>query len=163
MENKEELLLEGEIATRSHIKDVNALLILAAQELLSRAIVHDSSKLGPEEREKFSLAAAMFKEQGNEFGTDGYVATKEWLGEALKHHYMHNSHHPEHYPEGVMGMNLFDLLEMLLDWSAASAARSEKGLMDLEKSQEIHNIPRDLMIILENTAEFLQLNHVEDC
>jgi hypothetical protein len=62
-----------------------------------------------------------------------------------------------------MGMNLFDLLEMLLDWSAASAARSEKGLMDLEKSQEIHNIPRDLMIILENTAEFLQLNHVEDC
>ncbi len=61
MENKEKLLLGGEIATRSQIKDVNALLILAAQELLSRAIVHGSSKLEAEEHEKFSLAAARFK------------------------------------------------------------------------------------------------------
>ena len=156
MTDKETILLQGEVATREHIQDVNTLLIEAAQELLERAVKHDASKLQPVEHEKFSMAAARFKEPGNEFGTKGYEETKEWLGSALQHHYEHNSHHPEHYDDGVLGMNLFDLLEMLLDWRAAAAARSASGELDLDKSQEMHKIPDDVMRLLRNTAAFLE-------
>lgn len=148
-------LLEGEIATRTHIQDVNTLLLVAANNLIARAIGHDESKLGEEEHEKFSLAASKFKEPGNEYGSEGYEKTKEWLGSALEHHYANNSHHPEHYPDGVQGMNLLDILEMLIDWKAASARRSADGVLNLTMNAENHKIPDDLMRIIRNTADHL--------
>jgi len=84
-QEKARTLLEGEVATRTHIQDVSRLMSVCAAELLVRGSHHDESKLGPEEHEKFSLAAARFKEPGNEFGTEGYEKTKEWLGSALAH------------------------------------------------------------------------------
>jgi hypothetical protein len=42
---------------------------------------------------------------------------------AIQHHYKANSHHPEFYDNGVEGMSLFDVLEMLLDWKAATERR----------------------------------------
>lgn len=156
---KAKLLAAGEIATRQHIEDVNHLLIQSASELLNRAQKHDQSKLGPEEHEKFSLAAARFKEPGNEYGTEGYEKTKEWLGSALAHHYANNSHHPEHYENGISGMNLFDLLEMLIDWKAASARRSADGMLDLSVNRTNHKVPEELMTAIRNTADYLGFEH----
>jgi len=152
-------MLEGEIATRLHIKDVSDLLLTCSMELQKRAMNHDESKLLPPEHEKFSLAAARFKEPGNEYGSEGYEKTKEWLGEALEHHYANNSHHPEHYPDGVAGMNLFDVLEMLIDWKAASARRSADGMLDLSANQANHKVSDDLMALLKNTADYLGFDH----
>lgn len=39
-----------------------------------------------------------------------------YFKEALKHHHMKNSHHPEHYPfNGIRGMSYLDLAEMVCD------------------------------------------------
>jgi hypothetical protein len=58
------------------------------------------------------------------------------MGDGLKHHYSHNRHHPEFFGEdGVDGMTLVDLIEMLADWKAATE-RHDDG--DLAKSLEIH-------------------------
>ena len=159
MNNKEILILIGEIATRKHIQDVNTLLLLVAKDFLDRAIYHDKSKLSKEEHEKFSLAAVRFKEPGNEFGTKGYEDTKEWLGSALKHHYKHNSHHPEHYENGLSDMNLFDLLEMLMDWTAASAKRSATGILDFSIAKEQHGLSDELLKILINTADYFNIRY----
>jgi hypothetical protein len=55
---------------------------------------------------------------------------------ALDHHYANNRHHPEHFgEEGIDGMNLFDVLEMFIDWTA-STRRHADG--DIAKSIEIN-------------------------
>ncbi len=53
----------------------------------------------------------------------------------MAHHYANNSHHPEHYANGVDDYDLFDLLEMFMDWKAATE-RHEDG--DFLSSIEIH-------------------------
>jgi hypothetical protein len=58
----------------------------------------------------------------------------------LKHHYAYNRHHQEFFGEdGVDGMTLVDLIEMLPDWKAATE-RHDDG--DLAKSLEIHRQSR---------------------
>ena len=75
---------------------------------------------------------------------------------ALDHHYANNSHHPEHYPNGVDGMNLFDLLEMLLDWKAATERHADG---DIAKSLEINRgrfkLSDQTVAVLDNTIRFL--------
>lgn len=159
LDNEKEQLLEGEIATRLHIKDVSQLLTNAAIELLDRSKRHDDSKLEEPEAYKFALAAARFKEPGNEYGTPGYEETKQWLGEALDHHYKNNSHHPEFYENGVADMNIFDILEMLIDWKAASFRRSADGMLDLSLNRTNHKIPDDLLQLLKNTADYLNWDY----
>jgi hypothetical protein len=57
------------------------------------------------------------------------------MGDGLMHHDAHNRHHPEFFGEdGVDGMTLVDVIEMLADWKAASE-RHDDG--DLAKSLEI--------------------------
>jgi uncharacterized protein DUF5662 len=57
------------------------------------------------------------------------------LTSALDDHYAHNTHYPEHYPNGVDGMSLFDLTEMLMDWKAAS--ERHPGGMNISRSVEV--------------------------
>ena len=37
---------------------------------------------------------------------------------AIMHHHTHNSHHPEHYPNGIYGMDELDICEMVCDCTA---------------------------------------------
>lgn len=158
-EQKQTALLEGEIATRTHMKDVSDALMGCAAEILIRARDHDLSKLEDVEHEKFSLAASRFKEAGNEFGSEGYEKTKEWLGSALEHHYENNSHHPEHYDNGIGGMNLFDVLEMLIDWRCASMRRSDEGVIDFDIMFEKYECSDELQEIIKKTAEYLDFEY----
>jgi len=119
--------------TLKHIKRVNELLNKAAIELINRSIHHDDSKLQSPEKEIFDVMTPKLK--GLTYGSDEYKESLKELGVALTHHYEYNSHHPESRPRGINDMDLFDVIEMLLDWQAATE-RHDNG--DIFKSLE-HN------------------------
>ena len=104
-------------------------------ELLERAKHHDDSKLESPEKEKFDLVGTKSHLSKSVYGSEEYKKSLEMLGDALKHHYEANSHHPQHYPDGIDGMDLLDLVEMYVDWKAA-AERNKGG--DLSKSIEMN-------------------------
>lgn len=81
--------------TLKHIRRVQELLIDAGLNLNWRGIVHDESKL--EEPEKGMFDRATERLRGLTYGSDEYKASLKDLGPALRHHYLHNSHHPEHH------------------------------------------------------------------
>ncbi len=103
--------------TLLHIKRVSELLTNAACELINRANNHDDSKLAIVEKELFDEYTPKLK--SSTYGSDEYKEFLNGLKEALDHHYACNSHHPEHYENGVNGFDLFDLIEMFFDWKAA--------------------------------------------
>lgn len=119
--------------TLLHIKRVNELLSFAAIELLARGQEHDQTKSGSPEKELFDEYTPKLKD--STYGSDEYKANLKGLEPALKHHYMNNSHHPEHYPNGINGMDLFDLVEMFMDWKAAGERHADGSM---EKSIEIN-------------------------
>jgi hypothetical protein len=89
---------------------------------------------------------------------DEYKSYLTGMGEALKHHYAHNSHHPEHYEDGIAGMSLLDLVEMLCDWKAATERHADGDLRrSIEQNQERFGYSDELRSILENTARELGL------
>lgn len=124
---------DSTVDTLLHIKRVNELLLGFAQELLHRAATHDRSKLGEQEKPYFDKLTPLLA--GSDFGSDEYKGFLKQLGPALEHHYANNSHHPEHYENGIDGMDLLDVLEMFADWKAASE-RHKNG--DIYKSIEIN-------------------------
>lgn len=144
---------DSEIETRKHIKRVNSLLINASIELLTRAKVHDESKLGKNEKPLFDIYTPKLK--GVTYGSDEYKEMLLKLKPALDHHYFINSHHPEHYKDGVNGMNLFDIIEMFFDWKAASE-RHEDGniLKSIEINKERFGLSDQLCEIFKNTVDF---------
>ncbi|WP_449189158.1 DUF5662 family protein [Treponema lecithinolyticum] len=138
--------------TLLHIKRVNELLLCFAKELMDRAIRHDSSKL--EEPEKYLFDKMTPKLKGLTYGSEEYKKSLDELKPALDHHYANNSHHPEYYKSGINDFTLIDLIEMFLDWKAASE-RHEDG--DIFRSIEINKkrfeISDQLVHILNNTAK----------
>jgi len=106
------------------MRRVNELLLIAAREILLRASSHDSSKLLHEEKEAFDEYTPKLKDCT--YGSEEYKGFLSGLGVALKHHYQQNSHHPEHYENGLNGFDLFDLIEHFFDCKAASE-RHENG------------------------------------
>lgn len=143
---------EAELVTRKHIHRVNELLIGAAMELLKRATVHDLSKLEMEELEPLQKMQDLIAVEGHaSYGSEEYKRRTEMLGPMLKHHYANNSHHPEHYENGVNGMDLFDVMEMFFDWKAASE-RSEESSIGVSASVDRFKIEPQLEQIIRNTA-----------
>ena len=140
--------------TLKHIRTVYLHLATVRWNLFDRSNVHDDSKLHFPEKEAFDKAAVLNQV---EYGTPEYDEAKASLGDALVHHYAHNSHHPEHYESGINGMSLLDVIEMLADWKAATE-RMKDG--DLGKSLEINKerfaISDQLYDILINTAKELK-------
>lgn len=140
--------------TREHQGKVYANMQRFYYDLWNRSQVHDDSKSESPEKEIFDAVTPKLK--GVTYGSDEYKAALAEMGEALQHHYEVNSHHPEHYPNGVEGMNLMDLVEMFCDWKAASE-RHANG--DFAKSLEINKqrfaISDQLVSIFENTRKEL--------
>jgi len=108
-----------------HKRRVAGYMQIIASELFKRAAIHDNSKFSPEE---FDLYEQVFPElQKHAFGSEQIKAAYKQLGPALEHHLQVNRHHPEYFEQGINGMNLIDVLEMVCDWLAASA-RSQTGI-----------------------------------
>lgn len=137
--------------TLAHIQRVRHFLRVMEWELLQRAWNHDASKL--EEPEKSAYDRAVPEMRQHPFGSPELKAATEVLGPALKHHYEHNSHHPEHYPDGLAGMDLLDVVEMLCDWRAAAERPPGDGTVRLEVSRERFGIGDQLAAILRNTLD----------
>ena len=51
-----------------------------------------------------------------EYGSEQHKEYLKEMKKGLVHHYEINSHHPEHYKNGIEDMTLFDIIEMLMDW-----------------------------------------------
>jgi hypothetical protein len=138
--------------TLEHIRKVQYLLEACRIKLMNRAWVHDKSKL--DEPEKSGFDSTIPKLKNLTYGSPEYQECLKEMQPFLDHHYEHNSHHPEHYENGIDDMSLFDILEMLMDWKAATERMKDGG--DIHKSIEINqkrfNISPQLTKILINTA-----------
>lgn len=140
--------------TLTHIKRVAELLLKCSTELLKRANEHDNSKLQTPEKELFDKYSPLLA--GLQYGSDEYKQALLDLKPALDHHYKNNSHHPEHYQNGVNDMNLFDVIEMLVDWKAATERHLTGNIhKSIEINQKRFEISEQLNKILSNTIKYL--------
>lgn len=140
--------------TKAHIRQVMHYLADISGHLLDRADVHDSSKLESPEKEIFDEFTPKLRTLT--YGSQEYHACTKAMGPALEHHYAANSHHPEHYPNGVRGMDLIDLVEMFCDWKAATMRHADGDLKkSIEHNRKRFKIGDELAEIFENTRRRL--------
>ena len=143
---------DSTIDTLNHKKRINELLIMAANELLSRAVKHDNSKLEYPEK-------PLFDEFTHQLGKCTYGSTEYTdfllkLKPALDHHYAHNSHHPEHYKNGINDFDIFDLVEMFFDWKASSERQHNGNIhKSIEANGKRFDMSNQLQDIFANTAK----------
>jgi len=142
--------------TYEHIRHVQERLARVLWDLQGRLLRHDASKLESPEREAFDVYSPRLATLN--YGTDEYRATLREMKPALQHHYAFNSHHPEHYQDGIRGMCLLDLVEMLADWSAAGLRHKDNaGLRrSVELNQERFGYSDELKAILLNTIPAIE-------
>jgi len=142
--------------TMAHIQNVRSKIMKVVADLIERGFWHDRSKL--EEPEKSIYDKHYPELKSFRYGTDAYKAVTHKIKVATDHHYSVNRHHPEYFADGINGMNLVDLLEMLLDCKAASE-HPTNGTQDIFKSIEINaerfHMEPQLKQILLNTATYL--------
>lgn len=152
---KLEEMNSAEIVTKKHINRIQELMNMASDKIKHRGEIHDASKFSPEELGPLQDMQDLVEKEGNApYGSEEYNRRLAILQPMLKHHYENNSHHPEHYANGVDGMCLFDLIEMFFDWKAASE-RGEESEINISASVKRFNISPQLENILRNTAERL--------
>ena len=140
--------------TMRHIEMVRNLLNTVVVEIIERGRKHDQSKLCAPEVQLFTENSE--KLAGSTYGSPEYDALKLAIKPALDHHYANNRHHPEHHKNGVEDMNLVDLVEMLVDWKAASTRHNDGNI---RKSIEINgnrfNMSPQLIKIFENSVDLV--------
>ena len=149
-------MVDSAIVTRKHIQRVQELLHdTAIVELMKRSRLHDLSKFEPVEKEPLDRMQELIEKEGQaQYGTPEYKRRTDLLGPMIEHHRANNSHHPEHYENGIDGMDLFDVMEMFFDWKAASE-RGEDTCMRLGVVCDKYDVSPQLRSILYNTAERL--------
>lgn len=140
--------------TFRHIERVRNLLNSCVIDLLRRAERHDQTKLESPEVEAFTEYTP--KLASSTYGSEEYKGFLAAIKPALDHHYAHNSHHPEHYKNGVNDMNLLDIVEMLCDWKAASERHNDGNIRrSIEINANRFGLSPQLVQILENTADVM--------
>lgn len=141
--------------TKEHIGKVQARIQECISRLTIRAAHHDESKLAEPER---SLLSALGSQTNlPPYGSAEERARFDALAEFRRHHYAENSHHPEHYTQGIEGMSLLDIIEMLCDWEAAGARHVSGNIHDsLKFNIDRFGINPQLAQVLENTVKELK-------
>jgi hypothetical protein len=167
--------------TNEHINQVREFLMVVINNLSTRALIHDQSKLESPEIELFTEYTPKLK--NTTYGSDEYKGFLEGLREALKHHYQKNSHHPEHYKKYVCNgcfkefkkmpsrcdvcmysqfqeeadikqMDLLDIVEMFCDWKAATLRHDDGDIYkSIDINQKRFRYSDDLAEIFRNTAK----------
>lgn len=143
--------------TYKHKSHVQKFLNRAIKELLHRGEVHDQSKLESPEVEIFDQYTPLLS--GSTYGSDEYKKFLAEMKPALTHHYAQdqNSHHPEHFPNGIRGMNLVDLLEMLADWKSSTLRHNNGNIkFSIDANQNRFGFSDELRQILLNTLEIFE-------
>jgi len=138
--------------TYKHIDRVKELIDEFRVDLKYSGVLHDRSKLTGIERDIFNKITPRLKTLT--YGSDEYNASLVEMGPALDHHYLFNSHHPEHYKNGIDGMNFIDIVEMLCDWKAATERHDNGNIMkSIEINTKRFNLNPQLVNIMKNTIE----------
>jgi Family of unknown function (DUF5662) len=149
-------MADSRIATYEHIQQVQKFISLVIGNLMDRAHIHDRSKLFSPEVEAFDEFTPQLA--GLTYGSDEYRACLRQMKPAINHHNAANSHHPEHYPNGIQGMSLLDLTEMICDWKAATLRHNDGNLIrSIEINQKRFGYTDELKQILLNTIHELGL------
>ena len=147
--NNDKIIL-GQLETLKHIHRVRELLSKVIVELDTRAREHDLSKLESPEKE-------IFGEYGDELSKTAYMSEEykallEKVKPAIEHHYAKNRHHPQYHKDGIDGMDLLDLTEMLIDWlSTTERVKNGNIRKSIELNAERFKIEPQLTKILNNT------------
>jgi hypothetical protein len=145
-----ESILESDKETLKHINRVRDFLDLFIFDLIERAKHHDKSKLESPEREIFGENFQRLSEV--EYGSPEYNECKERVMPAILHHYANNRHHPEWHTDGIEGMTLVDLIELLSDWRAAGERNKNGNIRkSLEINAEKYKFSPQLISIFKNT------------
>lgn len=118
---------------RDHIWNVQLFLWRVVKNLELRSNEHDRSKLDEPEKSLFDEYTPLLRD--STYGSPEYKEFLTAMKVGIDHHYSVNRHHPEFHTEGIRGMSFLDLIEMLVDWKAATM-RHENG--DIRKSIEIN-------------------------
>ena len=138
--------------THKHIDLVHKLLMDFAFEVLKRSATHDKSKLSEAELPVFVKYSPKLRD--TTYGSPEYKQFLVEMKPALDNHYAKNSHHPEHFENGIRGMTLVDLVEMLLDWWASTKRHADGDIMrSIELNEKRFNIPPELSDIFRNTIK----------
>lgn len=114
--------------TLEHIDQVRGFLSQVIGKLTARSDDHDKSKLVEPEVEVFDQFTPRLAE--STYGSDEYKGFLKEMAPALDHHYAVNDHHPEHFPNGIMDMDLLQVVEMLCDWKAATMRHADGDLFN---------------------------------
>jgi hypothetical protein len=149
--------------TLKHSLRVGELIVDVIGALCDRAVHHDLSKTESPEREAFDEHTPTL--QTLTYGTEEYRAELRAMKPAVEHHYRANRHHPQHFPDGVAGMTLVDLAEMLADWKAAGERHGANDIglrASLEIQRDRFGLSEQLYAILQNTAFHLGWLDTED-
>lgn len=143
---------ETMVQTYEHKRQVSWNITNIIHDLLLRSLQHDDSKLESPEVEIFAEYTP--KLASTTYGSEEY---KQYLKEtqvALDHHYTNSSHHPEFYSEGIKGMTLVDLIEMICDWVAATMRHDDGDIYkSLEINQKRFEYSDELKQIFKNTVD----------
>lgn len=142
--------------TREHIDKVRSRIGTVVLLLQGRAFAHDASKLIEPEKSAYDNLMEFKSSHEMIYGSPDYAEGLKILGPALDHHYAANSHHPQHYANGIDGMSLLDLIEMLCDWKAAGERYKDGNItQSLAHNRERFGLSDQLFAILENTVKEL--------
>lgn len=147
-------MMDSRQDTLDHIAKVQGRISEVQGHLHERAMQHDLSKLSEPEKSGYDRLVGRLAEVV--YGTDEYRAALAEAKDTIAHHYVVNTHHPEHWPNGIAGMSLLDIIEMLCDWKAASE-RTKQGSIQasLKHNRMRFQIDDQLAAILENTVKEL--------
>lgn len=137
--------------TIAHIDRVRTLLFQFIVSLIERAAVHDRAKLEEPEKSAFDRVTPLLRT--TTYDSSAYHALLQELGAALAHHYALYDHHPQHFPNGMLGMTLLALLECTADWKAAGERHADGSFMaSLLANERRFSIDTVLMAVIANTA-----------
>lgn len=132
-----------------HVRRVQSYMMVSIHILLKRMTTHDLTKYSEEE---FALVIGKSLLDSLAYNGDEYKAALSDVKDAVSAHYANNSHHPEHYINGVVGMSLFDLIEMLCDWQAAGETSRGSLEASIESNTDRFDLSPEMVGFLRNTA-----------
>ena len=150
---------EAKFKTMRHIETVRNFLGAFIIDLIHRQSQHDQTKLRSPEMEILEEYTPRLRSLT--YASEEYKKCMKEMEVGVLHHYRNNSHHPEYYPDGIKGMNLLDLVEMLADWKAAGLRHHDGDLLkSIEINQAKYGFSDELKAILINTAKWLNARSV---
>lgn len=145
--------MDSTATTMRHINRVAELVTRMAIKLLERATRHDASKLVSPEKDILDIMEYINKTQGQApYGSPEYARRTRILKPFLDHHYQSNDHHPEYHPNGLYSMDLLQIVEMAMDWAAATE-RNGDAFVNLTFSAERFCLDDQVKKIIANTYD----------